>query len=143
MDVKNSNDLNQTDAIKRRLTTVGYEYLLHRQKFEAFLNTIVELKNHIPSLVFHGRTESQIEFTYLGQRFCIRHEFKPDAKVSVLASLSKASADDDRYCPRQTLTMDNAGNLSRPNDKPLGSVRNGSERAFYYLLLGEQDQVMR
>jgi hypothetical protein len=119
------------------LTTLGYEYLLHRQLFAEFLDAAVALADQVPSLAFHGRTDCQVEFTFLGQRFCIRHRYDRDNKTSILSSLAKASPEDESYTPKHTLVMDKAGNLARPDDKPVWSVRGGSERAFYYLLLGQ------
>ncbi len=127
----------QTASLKSLLTTVGYEYLLHRQRFEEFLDGISALADEIPSLVFHRRTDTQIEFTYLGQRYCIRHAFQQDAKTSVLTSLSRASPQDESYTPKHSLTMDRAGSLVPANGQGPWSVRGGSERAFYYLLLGQ------
>jgi hypothetical protein len=137
MNPADSDALAQTASLKMLLTTVGYDYLLHRQVFEEFLDAIVGLADQVPSLAFHCRTDAQIELTYLGQRFCIRHRFDREKKISVLSSMSKASPEDGSFSPMHTLVMDKTGNLARPNDKPLWSVRGGSERAFYYLLLGQ------
>ena len=137
MNSADSDALAQAASLRMHLTTIGYDYLLHRQLFGEFLDAVVALADQVPSLAFHGRTDAQIELSYLGQRFCIRHRYDGDNKTSVMNCLSKASAEDGGYLPKHSLAMDKAGNLARPNEKPLWSVRGGSERAFYYLLLGQ------
>jgi len=137
MNPEDSDPLVETASLRTVLTTIGYEYVLHRQMFGEFLDAIVTLADQVPSLTFHCRTDSQIELAYLGQRFCIRHRYDRDKKVSVLTSMAKASPNGDGYSPKHSLTMDKAGNLARPDGKPAWPVRGGAERAFYYLLLGE------
>ena len=137
MNPADSDALAQTASLKMLLTTVGYDYLIHRQVFDEFLDAIVALADEIPSLAFHRRTDAQIEFAYLGQHFCIRHRYDREKKTGILNSMTKASPEDASFSPLHTLVMDKAGNLARPNEKPLWAVRGGSERAFYYLLLGQ------
>lgn len=132
-----SDALAQAASFRMHLTTIGYDYLLHRQLFAEFLDAVVALAEQVPSLIFHSRTDAQIEFSYLGQGYCIRHRYDGDNKASVLSSLLVTSPDNGDYLPKHSLTMDKAGNLARSNEKPLWSVRGGSERAFYYLLLGQ------
>jgi|GEM_PF-6355899 len=132
-----SDPLAQAASFRMHLTTIGYDYLLHRQLFGEFLDAIVPLAEQVPSLVFHSRTDSQIEFSFLGQGYCIWHRYDGESKTSILRSVVKTPGDNGGYTPRHTLTMDKSGNLSRPNEKPIWSVRGGSERAFYYLLLGQ------
>lgn len=137
MNPADSDALAQTASLKMLLTTVGYDYLIHRQVFDEFLDAIVALADEIPSLAFHRRTDTQIEFAYLGQQFCIRHRYDREKKTGILISMTKASPEDASFSPLHTLVMDKTGNLARPNEKPLWAVRGGSERAFYYLLLGQ------
>jgi len=137
MNVAESDLLAQIISLRTALTTLGYEYLLQRQFFAEFLDAIVPLADQVPSLSFHCRTDSRIEFAYLGQRYSIRHCYDRDNKVSTLTCLAKASTENGGYLPKSALVMDKAGNLGRPNERPLWSVRGGSERAFYYLLLGQ------
>jgi hypothetical protein len=132
-----SDALAQAASFRMHLTTIGYDYLLHRQLFAEFLDAVVALADQVPSLTFCGRTDAQIEFSYLGQPYCIRHRYDGESKTSTLSSLSKSLPEDGNSSLKRTLTMDKAGNLARPNEKPLWSVRGGSERAFYYLLLGQ------
>jgi hypothetical protein len=132
-----SDALAQAASFRMHLTTVGYDYLLHRQLFGEFLDAVVALADQVPSLAFFGRTDAQIEFSYLGQPYRIRHRYDGESKTSTLSSLSKSSPENGNSSLKHTLTMDKAGNLARPNEKPLWSVRGGSERAFYYLLLGQ------
>jgi len=132
-----SDPLAETTSLRTLLTTIGYDYVLHRRTFGEFLDAIVALADQVPSLTFHCRTDNRIEFAYLGQRFCIRHRYDRDKKISILSSMAKASPNGEEYTPRHTLTMDKAGNLARPDGKGAWPVRGGAERAFYYLLLGE------
>jgi len=137
MNPGDSDPLMETSSLRAVLTTIGYEYLLHRQMFGEFLDAIVSLADQVPSLTFHCRTESQIEFAYLGQRFCIQHRYDREKKTSTLTSMAKASSNGDGFSPKCALSMDKAGNLARPDGKSGWPVRGGAERAFYYLLLGE------
>ncbi len=129
--------LAQAASFRMHLTTIGYDYLLHRQLFGEFLDAIVPLAEQVPSLIFHSRTDSQIEFSYLGQGYAIWHQYDGESKTSTLRSAVKTRGENGGYTLRHWLTMDKSGNLARPDEKPIWSVRGGSERAFYYLLLGQ------
>ncbi len=137
MNTGDSDVLAQAASLRMSLTTLGYDYLLHRQLFAEFLDAIVPLADQVPSLSFHCRTDSQVEFAYLGQHYCIRHGYDREHKASTLSCQAKGPADSVGLRPHQTLVMDKVGNLGRANEKPLWSVRGSSERAFYFLLLGQ------
>jgi hypothetical protein len=129
------------DPSKEVFISTGEEYVNDRKIFKKLVSWIKKTGiKEIPSLEIADITSSQVEFSYLGQAWAIRHKFifEKDNVKSLLCSFA-GGEENGKLAPLMTLLMDGFGNVSAPEapeDKPWG-IGTNSEKVFLWLMTGK------
>ncbi len=127
------------EPTRAAFAAAGGTYQSDLAQFNAFVDALQQLPQYVPSLAFGARVPNQVEFTFLGQRQCLRHgfQFVKGQWRSTITRLFRATPDSKDYTVGLSLLLNQDGNLGVPNGAWPYSVQNDSERAFYFLMVGQ------
>lgn len=124
---------------RNAFNAAGTEYLAHVTKFKEFIDDLLKIQPHVASLTFGDRVPHLVDFVFMGQQQRLRFDFRNAAGkwVGTITRLFKGDPDDEDYTGSHAVFIDKHGNIGTPGGAFPWNVQNDSERAFYYLMLGQ------
>ncbi len=126
-------DLN---TLKDQLVEKGNAFEQCKIQFDRFAEEIKPLEKEIKSLVFHGKFEGQIRFSFLGQEWRIQNEsdYKQNKFILGTSQLSKID-NDEKWAEGNYAIINSSFSKASFDDGKMWMDIDDAKVIFYYLIM--------